>query len=48
MFEKLEADKEKAMAQEGSLKCKYKSYFFPELSSLSVEELEQKDGQKSS
>ena len=48
MFEKLEAHQEKAMAHEGSLKCEYKSYFFPELSSLSVEELEQKEGQKSS
>ena len=44
MFEELEAHQEKAMAQEGSLKCEYKSYFFPELSSLSVEELERKEG----
>ena len=28
MFEKLEADQEKAMAQEGSLICKYKWVFF--------------------
>ena len=38
MFEELEAHQEKAMAHEGSLKCEYKSYFFPELISLSVEE----------
>ena len=44
MFEELEAHQEKAMAQEGSLKCEYKSYFFPELISLSVEELERKEG----
>ena len=44
MFEELEAHQEKAMAQEGSLKCEYKSYFFHELSSLSVEELERKEG----
>ena len=48
MFEKLEAHQEKAMVQEGSLMCKYKSYFFPESISLSVEELEQKEGQKPS
>ena len=48
MFEELEAHQEKAMAQEGSLMCKYKSYFFPESISFSVEELEQKEGQKSS
>ena len=44
MFEELEAHQEKAMAQEGSLKCEYKSFFFPELISLSVEELERKEG----
>ena len=44
MFEELEAHQEKAMAQEGSLKCEYKSYLFPELISLSVEELERKEG----
>ena len=38
MFEKLEAHQEKAMAQEGSLICKYKSNFFPKSISLSVEE----------
>ena len=44
MFEELEAHQEKAMAQEESLKCKYKSYFFPELVSFSVEELQRKEG----
>ena len=44
MFEELEAHQEKAMAQEGSLKCEYKLYLFPELISLSVEELERKEG----
>ena len=29
MFEELEAHQEKAMSQEGSLKCEYKSYLFP-------------------
>ena len=44
MFEELEAHQEKAMALEGSLKCEYKSYLFPELTGLSVEELERKEG----
>ena len=44
MFEELEAYQEKAMAHEGSLKCDYQSYFFPELISLSVEKLEREEG----
>ena len=44
MFEELEAHQEKAMAHEGSLKCEYKSYLFPELISLSVEKLEREEG----
>ena len=39
---------EKAMAPEGSLSCGNKMYLFFESVNLSVEELEQKEGQKPS